>query len=55
MKRLLALISVTDVLFFGGLFLLAYGAERLHQGLGLFLVGLILVLYVRPLKGWWMK
>lgn len=48
-------VELTDVLFFGGLILLGYGLSQLQDGLGYALVGLLLVLYVRPLKGWWVK
>ncbi len=59
MKRLALAIQSTvelaDVLFFGGLLLLCYGLQTIVPGSGYALVGLLLVLYVRPLKGWWVK
>jgi hypothetical protein len=42
-----------DVLFFGGLALLCYGAERLHSGSGPVIGGVLLILCVRPLTRWW--
>lgn len=41
------------VVFLVGLALLCYGAESIRPGGGFLLVGFLLVLYVRPLKGWW--
>lgn len=35
-----------------GVALLAFGASRLHSGLGCVVLGLALILYVRPLRGW---
>lgn len=46
-------INLADFLFFFGLALLGYGASQFHSGLGLAIVGLLLVLYVKPLKAWW--
>ena len=48
-------VNLADVLFFGGLLMLGYGLTQFHDGLGIALVGLLLVLYMRPLKGWWSK
>ena len=52
MKRLLALIAIEDVLFFGGLGLLGYGLSHIYAGSGQALVGLLLVIYARPLTRW---
>lgn len=58
MKTLRALISAFDVadvpiaVFCVALILIAYGASRIHDGLGALAVGVILVLYVKPLVRW---
>ena len=43
---------LVDLLFFGGMAMLGYGANRINYGLGWALVGILTILYVRPLKGW---
>ena len=61
MKGLKAILSAFDrndipqMLVIVGCLLLGYGFSRLHDGLGMVAVGLILILYVRPLRGWWTR
>lgn len=44
---------IIDVAFWGGLFLIAIGANRvIKPGAGFLLVGLLLVFYVKPLSRW---
>ncbi len=60
MKRLLQVLATAFdskdlpvLTFFFALIMLGYGAGQFHDGLGFVVVGLILVLYVCPLKSWW--
>lgn len=38
--------------FYLGLLLIGYGASQVHPGLGFALVGLLLVIHEKRLKGW---
>ena len=44
--------DIRPAVFYLGLVLMCYGSETLQDGSGFAVVGLLLVLYVRPLKGW---
>lgn len=58
MKYLRAFVASFDgsdlpvVVFVLGLALVAYGASQIHDGLGAIAVGLILIIYVKPLGRW---
>ena len=53
LKRLAEVIDAADRMFFGGLLLILIGAELIHRGFGLVVVGLLLVLSVKPVSRWW--
>lgn len=58
MKRLRKILSAFDsqdipiLVFCLGLLLLGYGANTITDGLGLVLVGVVLILYVKPIGRW---
>ena len=54
-KELFQAVDLADTLFFGGLLLVMHGASTMWRGSGELLVGLLLVFYVRPVKGWWKR
>ena len=45
--------DIPHAIFFLGIILLGYGAARFHDGLGFVVAGALLVIYVKPLRGWW--
>lgn len=54
-KTILGAFDGSDIpiaVFCAGLILIAYGASRIHDGLGAVSVGIILILYVKPLARW---
>ena len=53
-KRIPATI-VVDVVFVAGVLLFGYGAEQQRDGTGALVVGLLLVLYIKPLSWWWRR
>lgn len=53
-KRIPATI-VVDLVFVLGIVLFGYGAEQLQDGAGALAVGVLLVLYVKPLVWWWRR
>lgn len=58
MKRLRAILNAFDaadvpvIVFLLGLALVWYGGELIHDGAGTVWVGLILIIYVKPLRSW---
>ena len=52
LREFLSALDLADLLFFGGLLLAGFGLSRIHDGLGLAVVGLLLTLYARPLSRW---
>lgn len=58
MKHLRAFLSAFDssdlpvFVFILGLVLLAYGASQFHDGLGAVVIGVLLIIYVKPLGRW---
>ena len=58
MKRVTGAFDAKDIpvaVLAVGLAVLTYGANWIRPGLGFLILGALLVLYVRPLKGWWEK
>ena len=54
-RKLFALFDASDipaVVLILGFGLLGYGASQFHPGLGQFIVGALMVFYVRPLVRW---
>lgn len=51
-NKLKEAVELKDVVFFGGMFMLGYGLSRISSGLGMAVVGLLLVLSIRPLVRW---
>jgi uncharacterized membrane protein YdjX (TVP38/TMEM64 family) len=58
MKRRINPFDRADIPVLGlilGIILLTYGGSELIAGLGPLIAGVVIILYIRPLRGWWSK